>query len=224
MGLGLSTTSNGTSPLASLNGTLFFTTSATWNATTGTTISGWWPLSNATWGSTATTSTIVFSNATETNLTVGRYAYTGAGWQWAAAPRYSSVAPEILRRREQERQREQARAKKRAERLLLRYLDRSQRRDFLEQRRFEMVAPSGNRYRIAEGRQHNVYLLDGAGQPAQELCVVPWDRQLPVGDILLAQKFFLEHHEEEALRAANIWALRPGRPMLHRGQGEQVAA
>jgi len=61
---------------------------------------------------------------------------------------------------------------------------------------------TGRRYRIIAARQMNVAALDKHGRWAKSLCFIP-SGQLPLGDIMLAQKIALELFEREALSIAN---------------------
>ena len=61
---------------------------------------------------------------------------------------------------------------------------------------------TGRRYRIIAARQMNVAALDKHGRLAKSLCFIP-SGQLPVGDVMLAQKIALELFEREALIIAN---------------------
>ena len=66
---------------------------------------------------------------------------------------------------------------------------------------------TGRRYRIRNGAQMNVLVLDESGTPAGKLCFAPQGK-LPVGDVMLAQKLALELFELDALKIANKF---PGR-------------
>jgi hypothetical protein len=61
---------------------------------------------------------------------------------------------------------------------------------------------TGRRYRIRRGHQLNVEELDQKGRRLRLLCFMPQGR-VPLGDIMLAQKFALELFEVEALNIAN---------------------
>jgi hypothetical protein len=61
---------------------------------------------------------------------------------------------------------------------------------------------TGKRFRIRHGCLMNVEQLDQNGRRIRLLCFTPIGR-LPVGDIMVAQKFALELFESETLRVAN---------------------
>lgn len=100
-------------------------------------------------------------------------------------------------------------ADRRARTLLLRCLDRVQRRAFRQQGAFDLVASSGRRYRLKEGRQGNVFRLDSQGREVECLCGHPREA-VPVADTLLAQKLWLETDETAFRRVANRhWGSAP---------------
>jgi hypothetical protein len=67
---------------------------------------------------------------------------------------------------------------------------------------FEVVGShTGTRYRIRRGKMMNVHELDRAGNIVARLCFAP-KGDLPMGDILLAQKIALETMERDALKMA----------------------
>jgi len=61
---------------------------------------------------------------------------------------------------------------------------------------------SGRRYRIRPTRQMNVDELDEHGARTAAWCFGP-EGELPIGDVMLAQKIALENNEEAALEVAN---------------------
>jgi hypothetical protein len=91
----------------------------------------------------------------------------------------------------------------RADRLLRANLTPEQRDQYGKDKSFIVVGGStGRRYRITAARQMNVAALGNDGRWNKSLCIVPVC-QLPLGDIMLAQKIALELFESEALRLAN---------------------
>lgn len=85
---------------------------------------------------------------------------------------------------------------------------------------------SGKRYRIHNGRSSNVAELDDAGVIVRRLCFLP-EGNLPIADVMLAQKIALETDEAGALKVAvhhrgfapggiivGHWPEGPG-PLLH---------
>ncbi len=90
-------------------------------------------------------------------------------------------------------------------RLLLENLSPQQRKQYERAGYFEVFGGhTGNRYRIRQGAQTNIELLDKKGTPIGELCFMP-EGELPVGDVMLAQKIALELFEQDALKVANLF-------------------
>lgn len=91
-------------------------------------------------------------------------------------------------------------------RLLRETLSPEQREQHEKHGYFEVVGgETGRRYRIRTGVQLNVELLDIRGRPVGELCFMP-EGELPVGDVMLAQKIALELFEQDALKVANTFS------------------
>ena len=91
----------------------------------------------------------------------------------------------------------------RAVRLLKANLTPEQLTQYERDKSFMVVGgTTGRRYRIIAARQMNVAALDKHGRWAKSLCFIP-SGQLPLGDIMLAQKIALELFEREALSIAN---------------------
>jgi hypothetical protein len=68
---------------------------------------------------------------------------------------------------------------------------------------FEVIGShSGKRYRIRRGRYMNIEELDERGIKIGVLCFGPTG-ELPIGDVMLAQKIALERAEKAALVVAN---------------------
>ena len=101
--------------------------------------------------------------------------------------------------------------------LLVRNLSPAQRQQFARHDYFDVIGgDTGRRYRIRVGRTLNVAQLNASGGCVRMLCFEP-QGQLPVGDVMLAQKIALELFESEAIRVANaspIW--ERGRELLRR--------
>jgi len=99
--------------------------------------------------------------------------------------------------------------------LLVRNLTPAQRQQFARHDYFDVIGgDTGRRYRIRVGRTLNVAQLNASGRCVRFLCFQPHG-QLPVGDVMLAQKIALELFESKALRVANAsptWEL--GRELL----------
>ena len=65
---------------------------------------------------------------------------------------------------------------------------------------------TGRRYRIKNGLQLNVELLDNKGRTKAVLCFMP-EGNLVAGDVMLAQKLALELLESDTLKIANKFSV-----------------
>jgi hypothetical protein len=93
-------------------------------------------------------------------------------------------------------------AEDRSHQLLVSNLSDPQRAQFLAQGSFDVIGgDTGKRYRIKRERQMNIEELDRIGQRTKLLCFMP-KGDVPLGDMMLAQKLALELFETEALRVA----------------------
>jgi hypothetical protein len=101
-------------------------------------------------------------------------------------------------------------------RLLRDWLSPAQRAQFAKRGYFEVVGgETGKQYRIYAGAMSNVCEIDEKGRPRLGLCFRTIG-ELPVGDVMLAQKIALESCESSALAVArrfvpNVFMFRPGR-------------
>jgi len=96
-------------------------------------------------------------------------------------------------------------AEGRSLRLLRQWLSPEQRARLAESGYFEVVGCDTRRqYRIFAGAATNVCELDGRGHPKLGLCFVPRG-DLPIGDVMLAQKIALETDESGALAIARTF-------------------
>jgi len=87
----------------------------------------------------------------------------------------------------------------------------SQREQYEKHRFFDVIGgTTGRRYRIHQSYQLNVEELSPGGKRARLLCFTP-QGQLPIGDIMLAQKIALECFELDALAVANSILSEPRR-------------
>jgi hypothetical protein len=94
-------------------------------------------------------------------------------------------------------------AEARGMRLLKENLTSTQRIQYDKRGFFEVTGgATGRRYRIRNGTQMNVELLDKKGRAVRVLCFMPRG-ELVAGDIMLAQKLALELFELDALKVAN---------------------
>ncbi|GAC1642855.1 MAG: hypothetical protein NVS4B2_32510 [Chloroflexota bacterium] len=100
--------------------------------------------------------------------------------------------------------RKQKRAQKRARTLLLSNLHKQQRRTLKRKGHFDVISSKGNVYRIATMLPYNVRLVGDAKPSRMFFCLEAEDPNLPVEDVLLAQKLMLENDEGEFLRLANM--------------------
>jgi hypothetical protein len=99
-------------------------------------------------------------------------------------------------------------AESRSHRLLVNNLSDSQRTEFLARGSFDVIGgDTGKRYRIKRDRQMNIEELDGNGLRTKLLCFMP-KGEVPLGDMMLAQKLALELFETEALGIAIRAAVR----------------
>lgn len=93
-------------------------------------------------------------------------------------------------------------AQEKGKKLLMEHLTDDQRQDYEKTKTFTVTAQSGTKYRIREGRQMNIDVLDESGQRKGGICFLP-EGQLVAGDCMLAQKIALETCEDLALSVAN---------------------
>jgi hypothetical protein len=102
--------------------------------------------------------------------------------------------------------------------LLRRWLSPSQRAQFAETGYFVVVGcDTGRQYRIYPGAGMNICEVDEKGRPRLGLCFLPLG-ELPIGDVMLAQKIALERCETGALAVArrfvpNVFMFRRSRPV-----------
>jgi hypothetical protein len=90
--------------------------------------------------------------------------------------------------------------------LLRQWLSPAQRTQFAEKTYFDVVGgDTGRQYRIYAGTATNVCEIDEKGRPKLGLCFLPIG-DLPIGDVMLAQKIALESSESRALAVARRFA------------------
>jgi hypothetical protein len=98
------------------------------------------------------------------------------------------------------------------------WLSLAQRAQFAENGYFEVVGgDSGKRYRIYAGSATNVCEVDEKGRIERGLCFLPIG-DLPIGDVVLAQKIALETFQGRTLATArnftpNVFSFRRTRPL-----------
>lgn len=87
-------------------------------------------------------------------------------------------------------------------RLLRQWLSPAQQARLAESGYFEVVGcDTGRQYRIYPGAMSNVCEVDRRGRPTVGLCFTAMG-ELPIGDVMLAQKIALESCERDALAVA----------------------
>jgi len=100
-----------------------------------------------------------------------------------------------------------AKANKRGIQLLTSWLTPEQRKTFSKHGHFDVVGSASKKlYRIKQGRQQNVFELDGDREICG-WCFLP-QGGLVAGDVMLAQKIALETDERAVLKIANRFADR----------------
>jgi hypothetical protein len=101
-------------------------------------------------------------------------------------------------------------------RLLREWLSPLQRTQFAKKGYFEVVgSDTGKQYRIYPGTMSNVCEIDEKGRPRLGLCFRTMG-ELPIGDVMLAQKIALENCESSVLAVArrfvpDVFMFRRGR-------------
>jgi hypothetical protein len=95
------------------------------------------------------------------------------------------------------------RAEERADELLMSLLSPDQLHQYRAAKAFEVCTKAGRRYRLTRAISGSVKLLGPDGRAMATYCAHLADHRIPIPDHLIAQKFLLEHHEEEFLRVAN---------------------
>jgi hypothetical protein len=97
-------------------------------------------------------------------------------------------------------------AEKRAKRLLFKFLTREQKWT-LRAGYFDVIGQDGKTYRIKVGSCQNVWLLED-GVETKNYCIVAKNEWIPVSDLMLAQKLFLQHNIQAFFATANVRELR----------------
>ncbi|EAQ34347.1 hypothetical protein NB311A_13876 [Nitrobacter sp. Nb-311A] len=107
-------------------------------------------------------------------------------------------------------------AEGRSLRLLREWLSPVQRMQFTKKGYFEVVgSDTGRQYRIYPGTMSNICEVDEKGRPRLGLCFRTMG-DLPMGDVMLAQKIALENCESSALTVARSFI--PGVFMFRQGR------
>lgn len=189
-------------------------TSATWDTwCTGSTVTG---STSATyvWGEWCDNTSVTTGFTTSTNS-------SGDAWiQWVTTSgviqvdQYGNVSAEVIEQVRLDAERRQAERleqtklqnerKAKAVKLLRNDLTRKQKKDFDKHKHFFVRGNvSGNLYKIRQGRQHNVAMLDKHKKTKQILCAHP-GIYCPDEDTMLSQKIMIEHMEDNFREIANI--------------------
>jgi len=95
-------------------------------------------------------------------------------------------------------------AEEKALQLLLENLTENQAEIFKMTGAIPVVCPSGRKYKIKKGKSRNIIELGERDQTKAFLCFQPCDYDIPVYDVMLAQKLMLEVCEEDARMIANF--------------------
>lgn len=102
------------------------------------------------------------------------------------------------------RKRKKRKSNKKAEALLYRYLSKEQKWSIRAGEFFEVTGQDGHRYRLTPRTAGNVFRLDPEGKPTHQFCVVTGTTNLPINDLLLAQKVVLENDIESFMKVAVV--------------------
>ena len=118
-------------------------------------------------------------------------------------PRFWQAVTALARALDDPRAEPHLAARGRSIHLLESNLSPEQRHQWARHRYFDVIGgDTGRRYRVYKGCTLNIAQLNGSGGRARLLCFEP-QGTLPVGDVMLAQKFALELFESETLAVAN---------------------
>jgi hypothetical protein len=166
-----------------------------------------------------------FGRMTEIDMRPGAVNFLGSD---PAAGRYQQALYEEFRRQSEVwineafygRDVGDAKANERGMQLLKSWLTPEQRKTFENDGHFDVVGSASKKlYRVKEGRQQNVFELDGNNREICGWCFLP-QGALVAGDVMLAQKIALETDERAALKIANRFADRRHHPERVRARHE----
>lgn len=170
------------------------------------------------WGPTWTSNTGGLSNYTTATFAPAFIMPTLGYGANMPPPRAYRTAAQL----EQERVR-QVSADRRARDLLLSCLTEAQRQMLDARGQFLVASSRGRVFSIGNARMHNVHLLGPQQERLEEWCVTVVEaEQVPVADILLAQKLHLETDEDAFRLESNVKCMRTGR-MLYRARTQYRA-
>jgi hypothetical protein len=120
--------------------------------------------------------------------------------RWEVAQRPSGGGPHGLAAAQES----MAKAKERSIALLKEWLSPAQREQYERHGRFDVTGgATGTRYRINQPGPYNIDVLGRDGVIVDQICVVPTGGVSAPGDVLLAQKIWLEKDEVATLKIAN---------------------
>lgn len=128
---------------------------------------------------------------------------------------------DFLRRGDKLRKRKARKASIRAKALLFRHISREQKWELRATKSFHVQGKDGLTYRITEGSANNVYMLDEQGKARFRLCVMGnyevLNGQLPIYDLMLLQKIYLEQDPDQFIRTAVVYDLETQEVFLEGG-------
>jgi hypothetical protein len=188
------------------------TSSDTWTAWTSGTYSTTATSTNTVWKILSGTGTYAASGSQPSYLPVPRRELTEEE-KAKQAEEQALYQEQVRKRAEKERRRlEEENAKllaanKRAEELLVRFLDKEQLAQYERDKAFEVVASDGERYRVRNGWAGHVDRLKD-GKPVERFCIHP-NVQVPHADNQLLAKLMLDGDLERFKRTANRTQLAP---------------
>jgi hypothetical protein len=142
------------------------------------------------------------------------FEYTATGsetWAWETANNASATIDWDLSLPTPEEWARQEKARERARTLLERHLTPKQWLDYEEFGHFFIKTPKGHRYQIGSAHYQNVVRLNKRRKAMRTLCVVVRDVNVPVEDLMLAQKLMLETQEDAFLKIAHHWGVASAR-------------
>lgn len=113
------------------------------------------------------------------------------------------LANKFSKKKKQEKQRADTKAKA----LLHRYLTKKQRWELRATKSITVMGQDKNVYRITEGSCNNVIMLDKGGSEKFRLCVI-CEKEVPIYDLMLAQKLTIENDLTSFLSVANVMDLK----------------
>lgn len=145
------------------------------------------------------------------------YTYDSSGYDIHSNSWYAYTYEEHakLRAAVEERAKLRAAAEERAKELLLTVLSLEQKAEFLKNRGFQTISPTGRKFEIKQGRSGNIVELDESGSPINRFCIHSQVSKtadiIPMHDELIIQKLLIESDFDFFLKTANRTAISPSR-------------